>query len=940
MISDFLYTVSKIIKSRIFIVSLILISMFSTLIYRIFDLQIVNENYYMSTYIQQFKKTVYTPGTRGRILDVKGNELAHDELAYAVKIEDKIDSSDEKNQELNAIVYKAIKIIEQNGDKVIYDFPIYLNSDGKWVENYSSDASKKIFLENIFGKGLKKNGHDYSNVSAGEVISYLKNNFFEVKQECDDMTLLKLLAIRYTIFANSYQKYVKTTIAKEVSNETMVAIYENEADLTGVTIEEQTVRKYTDSVYFAPIIGYTGTISDSQLEEFNSKGKKYISSDIVGKAGIESAMEKYLQGKRGEEQIFVDSTGKVLSTISKTNPAAGNDVYLSIDAKLQKAVYTMLEKQIAAILISEIVNYDVDESKETDDKLHQIPVKKVYSQLVTNNVVSLKHLSKKTTANEKKVYDKYKSSVAEAVRKLKSDLNGSGTAYNDYKEEFQAYCDYIYDLLKNDGILIASSIDTDDSIYKKYIDGKISINEFLKYAIKKNWISLENLNTSSDYLSTSETYDIIVKHIIDDCKKNTSFGKLVVQYRIEDSTISGSEICMLLYDQKVLDKDESQYNILSTYDTYQTYRFIIKQIKQLKITPAQIALDPCSGSVVITDPNNGKVRAMVTYPSYDNNMLSGSVDPDYWDKLVDDKSDPLYNRATQGSSAPGSTFKMATAMAAMEENVITPNTIINAKGKFDKIKPSPKCWIYPKGTHGPINVSSAIAQSCNYFFYEMGYRLGSEKGSYDSAYGLEKIEKYATNLGLNMKSGVEITERDPHFSTESAVHSAIGQGSNAYTPVQLARYVSTLANGGKNYSLTLVDKVNSRTGKLVYKNKSKLTDTVKASSSTWDAIHKGMREVVTSGTVRSFFTDTKLKIAGKSGTAQENLHRNSHALFVAYAPYEKPEVAISTVIPFGNSSHDSVILAKKCIQYFHGELKDKDLKKSVKSDNTGSVTQD
>ncbi len=119
MISDFLYTVSKIIKSRIFIVSLILISMFSTLIYRIFDLQIVNENYYMSTYIQQFKKTVYTPGTRGRILDVKGNELAHDELAYAVKIEDKIDSSDEKNQELKAIVYKAIKIIEETNEKEI-----------------------------------------------------------------------------------------------------------------------------------------------------------------------------------------------------------------------------------------------------------------------------------------------------------------------------------------------------------------------------------------------------------------------------------------------------------------------------------------------------------------------------------------------------------------------------------------------------------------------------------------------------------------------------------------------------------------------------------------------------------------------------------------------------------------------------------------------------
>ena len=104
---------------------------------------------------------------------------------------------------------------------------------------------------------------------------------------------------------------------------------------------------------------------------------------------------------------------------------------------------------------------------------------------------------------------------------------------------------------------------------------------------------------------------------------------------------------MLLYDQGVLKKDEATYSRLSTYDTYYTYTFIINQIQKLNITPAQLALDPCSGSVVITDPSTGKVRALVTYPSYDNNMFSGSVDPDYWAKLVDDQSEPLYNRATQ-----------------------------------------------------------------------------------------------------------------------------------------------------------------------------------------------------------------------------------------------------------------------------------------------------
>lgn len=323
-------------------------------------------------------------------------------------------------------------------------------------------------------------------------------------------------------------------------------------------------------------------------------------------------------------------------------------------------------------------------------------------------------------------------------------------------------------------------------------------------------------------------------------------------------------------------------------------------------------------------------------------MLSGTVDPEYWAKLIDDQSEPLYNRATQGASAPGSTFKMCTTMTAMEENIININDVIETKGEFDKVKPPPKCWIYAHGaTHGSINVVQALAQSCNYFFYDMGYQLGENRsGSYDSSLGLDKMEKYATELGLNTLSGVEITEREPHFSTENAISSAIGQGSNAYTPVQLARYVSTIANGGKNYSLTLIDKVKSRKGKTVLKNKAKLTNTVEVSSSTWEAIHEGMRQVITNGTVYKFFKDTKIKIAGKSGTAQENKKRNSHAVFVAYAPYTNPELATSVVIPFGNSSHDSAELAKNVIQYYYGELKDKDIKKDVKMDDTNNVTQD
>nr|MCR5704386.1 hypothetical protein [Eubacterium sp.] len=242
---------------------------------------------------------------------------------------------------------------------------------------------------------------------------------------------------------------------------------------------------------------------------------------------------------------------------------------------------------------------------------------------------------------------------------------------------------------------------------------------------------------------------------------------------------------------------------------------------------------------------------------------------------------------------------------------------------------------------GNLNIKQAIAQSCNYFFYEMGYRLGSMKSkNYNSASGLKILEKYATKMGLNMESGVEITEKAPHFSTESAIHSAIGQGSNAYTPAQLARYVSAIANGGKNNKLTLIKKVTSNNGELISKSKAKTENVIEASNSTWEAIHEGMRMVVTQGTVKKYFTDTKIKIAGKSGTAQENKHRNSHSLFVAYAPYNNPKIAVSAVIPFGNSSHDSAELAKNVIQYYYGEITDKDVNKEVSKQSSSDITRD
>lgn len=942
MISDFLYTIYNIIKSRIFLVGVVVVGLFGIILFRLFDLQIVNENYYMNTYIQTAEKTIYTSGTRGNIYDKNGELLAYNELTHAVTFEDKIESSNEKNSILNEIVYNAITIIEKYGDSVSVDFPISINNDGNYEFNVSSETAKTLFMKNIFGDKLKVNKKDYSNASAAEVMEYCRDSFFEIEGDYDNEMLLKIVSIRYNIYLNSYQKYVPTTIATNISQETMTAIYENEAILTGVTVAETNIRKYVDSQYFAPIIGYTGKISEEEMQEYNEEGKNYISSDYVGKAGIEAAMEEKLQGQQGKEKIFVDGTGRVLSTVSKTEPSVGKNVTLTIDKKLQIATYKMLEKKIASVLISQIVNRDVSDKEQEDSDTHPIAAKTVYFQLINNNVLSIKDLKKKRTSNEAKVYSKYSDALKTVKSRLKSKIESEdGEIYDEASDEYKEYYDYIFDELVSDNVLISSSLDSSDATYKKYLDGKISINEFIRYAISKSWVNISALNIDNQYITSEETYKVIKDYILEFIDKNASFGKLIFKYKINDGTINGCEICMLLYDQGVLEKDDSWYNRLLTYTSTESYRFIVSQIKKLNITPAQIALDPCSGSVVVTDPNNGDVLAMVTYPSYDNNLLSGTVNAEYWAKLVDDLSSPLYNRATQGLSAPGSTFKMVTAITALENNTISRYTQIEDKGgEFDKITPPPKCWIYPSA-HGKLNVMQAIAQSCNCFFYEVGYELGTNsKGKYDSALGLSKMEKYAKELGLDMKSGVEITEREPKFSTESAVHSAIGQGSNSYAPVQLARYISTLANGGKNYELTLIDKITDSAGNLLEENKAELTNTVKVSSETWDTIHTGMRMVITEGTIENYFKDTDIKIAGKTGTAEENSKRNAHSLFIAYAPYDEPEIAISAVIPFGNSSHDSAEVAKDVIRYYFGEITDKDVNKDVESSSSGTTVRD
>lgn len=947
LVKEFFEYILSILKSRLFVLGIIVVLLFSVLMIRIFNVQIVNGEYYLENYIQMAEREVLTSGTRGIIYDRNGEVLAYNKLAYAIEIEDDIsDSTENKDKKLNEIISETINIITSNGDTLINDFPIILNTNNEFEFSVSSDNERLRFLRDIYGKKtiseLDTKKETLSTSTADDVMKYLcGEKMFDISDEYDKAEQIKIAMVRYNLSLNRFQKYISTKIASNVSEETVAAIYEAQAELKGVTVSEETVRVYNDSVYFAHILGYTGTISEDQLAELNSDGGSYISSDVVGKSGIEKEMESYLQGTKGKSTIFVDNTGRILENVSKTDAKAGNDVYLTLDAKLQKAGYTILEQKLAGILYSKIVNYDVTPSE--DMKTIPIPVKDVYYQIINNNVVDLNKFGLESASdNEKNIYAKFVAKQSGVINWVYSELTtDTPEALSALPEENNTYLSYIYTKLADtEGIINKKAIDSEDEIYQKWTNETISLREFLLYAISKNWINTSKIFDSSEvkYSDTDEIYNKLVEHIYNSLPTDTGFSKKIYYYLIYSGSISGNQVCMLLYDQNVLEYDEAAYTALRSGSS--AFEFIREQIKQIKITPAQLALDPCSGSLVVTDTNSGDVLALVTYPSYDNNKLSGSVDAVYWKQLNSDLSLPLYNRATQTRTAPGSTFKMLSAITGLEEGYLTPGRTITDLGEFKKITPSPKCWRYP-GNHGSINVSQALEHSCNYFFYEVGYELSiDEHGGFSSDLGLSKLKKYGVQLGLTTKSGVEIEENEPLFSTDNSVRSAIGQGSNSFANIQLARYVNTVANSGHNYQLTLLNKVIDTDGNLIKQYEPTLTNTTKFSQSTWDAVHYGMRLVITGGTAKGTFNGFQINVAGKSGTAQENKLRSNHSVFVAYAPYENPEIALSVLIPNGESSGYTAEVVRDTIKYYYGLTTDEELYGGIASIPTSGVTND
>lgn len=452
--------------------------------------------------------------------------------------------------------------------------------------------------------------------------------------------------------------------------------------------------------------------------------------------------------------------------------------------------------------------------------------------------------------------------------------------------------------------LLSGLVKTNTISIEKILEAPVGTAQYELAQILKSKMSQSEIKNDEEYYEIAHAKELLLEII----KNKEVSSKVFIAIMVEQEVISADEE----FKQKVENGNISPIQVLR------------ERIENGEIMPHELGVDPSTGAVVVVDIHTGEVLSLVSYPSYDNNKFINGIDYEYYKKLQQDPTIPMFPRATQGRMAPGSTFKMVTGIAALEEGIVTPRDKINDKGLYkDAGLPYARCWIYSNYNigHGYTDIHRAIEVSCNYYFYDVSYRMAriDAQNSIEQN-GLNKLRYYASKFGLDSKTGIEVPEYEPHFSDKDVIRSAIGQGTHNFAPVHMARYIATLANGGTLYKFHIVDSVKTFDGDIILKKEPEIQEQSNFKPENLDAIYKGMHLVTAGneGTVRNIFKDFPIEVAGKTGTAQEQLSRGAHAWFVGFAPYEDPQIAIAVAIPYAYSSNYPAEIFRDIVAEYFG----------------------
>ncbi len=344
--------------------------------------------------------------------------------------------------------------------------------------------------------------------------------------------------------------------------------------------------------------------------------------------------------------------------------------------------------------------------------------------------------------------------------------------------------------------------------------------------------------------------------------------------------------------------------------------------------------DAQSGAAVVMNTKTGEIIALASYPDFEPQLFTDGISNEKYQEYTEKES--LYNRAISGAYAPGSTFKMITAMAGLETGKISPSETISCAGIYPHAH-KPVCWYYStyRSGHGPLNITNAIEQSCNYFFYEVGNRIG-----------INTLSEYSKYFGLGRKTGIELigessgniassdraAEENRDWYLGETLSASIGQSYNNVTPIQMAKYISTLVNGGHQIDVTLIKSVINQNGEEIPKEEIQEhvnsvlgvdeSEDVKErifQEENLNVVLEGMKNVTTEtgGTAYSTFKDSAIKVGGKTGSAQAG--DKTHAWFVGFAPYDDPEIAVVVIIENGAHGSYAAQVAKDVVDAYFFE---------------------
>ena len=530
-------------------------------------------------------------------------------------------------------------------------------------------------------------------------------------------------------------------------------------------------------------------------------------------------------------------------------------------------------------------------------------------------------------------------------------------AFNYFKEKYEITTDNVEDARKilsiryeisykgyssTKSIEIATNISTQSLHEIKERNAEFSGVEIVETPIRTYPLG----NTASHILGQIGRIDTELKGNEDIYDPNDIIGKAGIEYVFEkylkgkdgikqiDMNVDGT-----ITDEYIAQEAVSGSDVILTIDAKLqavTEEALRKNIEKLAESSDYGEAPADAGAAVVMNIRTGEVLAMASYPDYNPAAFVNGIDSETWNYYINGETKPLENKAISAMYSPGSTYKMVTALAGLETGAITTRETIRDTGLYQKYNSSWKCWIYTSYHigHGYLNVSEAIEKSCNYFFYEVGDRVG-----------IDTLAQYSSYLGLGRKTGIELVgeisgvlastqiaeQENRVWNPGETISAAIGQSYNTFTPLQMAKYVATLANGGKHLDITIVKSIVNADGSEVPRDEYEsyvnerlgltedTTEDLQIKQENLDAILEGMRGVTSEsgGTAYSTFRNFDIEVGGKTGSAQTGVEGKTNAWFVGFAPFDDPEIAIVVFVRNGQHGSSTAEVARDIIaQYF------------------------